>query len=234
VCTLARQIRSVRLQASISLQELSPCSGMPISHRPPHSSHCVPFSDPAQRRRAGGGGSAVDARVGAALETVARELEKPQLVKHLAARLHLSPSRFEHIFKGQTGEGFKAFLRAVRMARAKDLLQDPALRIKEVAAAVGYADASDFTRDFRKQYGESPSQSRRYPPQRGRAARTEGPRRGARSRLAGPPSHRQRMRQAQATDPSPYSTAGSVLKCAMLSSLLPEQGTKGRWPPQQI
>jgi transcriptional regulator GlxA family with amidase domain len=148
------------------------------------------------RRRAGGGGSAMDARVRAALETVARELEKPQLVKHLAARLRLSPSRFEHIFKRHTGEGFKAFLRAVRMARAKDLLQDATLRIKEVAAAVGYADASDFTRDFRKQYGESPSQSRGCAPQQGRAARTEGPRRGVRSRLAGPPSHRQRMPQA--------------------------------------
>jgi AraC family transcriptional regulator of arabinose operon len=132
------------------------------------------------RRRAAAGGSAMDARVLAALETVARELEKPQLVKHLAARLHLSPSRFGHIFKRHTGDGFKAFLRAARMARAKELLQDPTLRIKEVAATVGYTDASDFTRDFRKQYGESPSQSRGCPPQRGRAARTEGRRRGAR------------------------------------------------------
>jgi hypothetical protein len=120
------------------------------------------------------------------------------------------------------------------MARAKDLLQDHTLRIKEVAAAVGYADASDFTRDFRKQYGESPSQSRRCHPQRGRAARTEGPRRGVRSRLAGPLSHRQRMPQAQVTAPPPHSKAGSVLKCAVPSPLLPEQGTKGPWPPQQV
>jgi transcriptional regulator GlxA family with amidase domain len=46
------------------------------------------------------------------------------------------------------------------MIRAKNLLQDLTLRIKEVAAAVGYADASNFSRDFRKQYGRSPSQSR--------------------------------------------------------------------------
>jgi len=132
------------------------------------------------RRHAGGGASAMDARVRATLDTVAGELEKPQLVKRLAARFHLSPSRFEHIFKRQTGEGFKPFLRTARIARAKDLLQDPALRIKEVAAAVGYTDASDFTRDFRKQYGESPSHSRTCPPEQGRAARTEGPRAGVR------------------------------------------------------
>ena len=47
------------------------------------------------------------------------------------------------------------------MTRAKELLEDPTLRIKEVAAAVGYWDASDFTHLFRKQYGRPPSQSRR-------------------------------------------------------------------------
>lgn len=107
-----------------------------------------------------GGLTAADARVLSVLEIVARELEKPQLVKRLAARLRLSPSRFEHLFKKETGQGFKSFLRAARMTRAKYMLQDPRLRIKEVATAVGYADASDFTRDFRKEYGQSPSQSR--------------------------------------------------------------------------
>lgn len=112
------------------------------------------------RVRARGGPTALDARILSVLETVARELEKPQLVKHLAAKLRLSPSRLEHLFKKETGQGFKTFLRAARMSRAKNMLQDPTLRIKEVAAAVGYADVSDFSRDFRKQYGQSPSQSR--------------------------------------------------------------------------
>ena len=112
------------------------------------------------RPRAMGGLAAMDPRVLGVLETVTRELEKPQSVRCLAAQLHLSPSRFEHLFKKETGQGFKTFLRAARLIRAKNMLQDPALRIKEVAAAVGYADASDFTRDFRKQYARSPSQSR--------------------------------------------------------------------------
>jgi two-component system response regulator YesN len=81
-------------------------------------------------------------------------------VKRLAARLRLSPSRFEHLFKNQTGLGFKAFLLAARIAKAKDLLKDRTLRIKEVAAAVGYANVSNFTRDFTKYCGESPSRSR--------------------------------------------------------------------------
>jgi AraC family transcriptional regulator of arabinose operon len=102
----------------------------------------------------------LDARIRSVLEIVAGELEKPQLVKCLAARLRLSPSRFEHLFERETGQTFKSFLRAIRMASAKNMLQDSTLRIKEVAAAVGYSDVSNFAHHFRKQYGRSPSQSR--------------------------------------------------------------------------
>lgn len=104
--------------------------------------------------------TAMDPRIQRALEIVARELDKPQLVKSLATRLRLSPSRFEHLFKKETGQAFKTFLQAARMKRAKEMLQDLRLRIKEVGAAVGYADVSNFAHYFRKQYGRPPSQSR--------------------------------------------------------------------------
>jgi len=101
-----------------------------------------------------------DARILGVLEVLARDLEKPQSVKYFAAQLRLSASRFEHLFKDQTGLAFKAFLLAARMTRAKNMLKDRTLRIKEVAAAVGYANVSNFIRDYTKRYGESPSQSR--------------------------------------------------------------------------
>lgn len=107
-----------------------------------------------------------DARVLRLLRTVARELDKPQLVKELAARLALSPSRLEHIFKQEIGQGIKAFLREARLKKAKDILEDPTLRVKEAAAAVGYRDVSHFTRDFHKRYRQSPSESRKSPPHR--------------------------------------------------------------------
>jgi len=104
--------------------------------------------------------AAMDARILSILAIVTRELEKPQLVRHRAGQLRLSPSRFEHLFKKETGQAFKAFVRANRMTRAKDMLQDPTLRIKEVAASVGYSDVSNFAHDFRKQYGQPASGSR--------------------------------------------------------------------------
>ncbi len=107
-----------------------------------------------------GGPTVVDARVLAVLETVAREPEKPHSVKSLAALVHLSPSRLEHLFKEETGLTIKAFLGATRMATAKEMLRSTALRVKEVAAAVGYANHSNFAHDFRKRYGRPPSQTR--------------------------------------------------------------------------
>ena len=104
--------------------------------------------------------AAADERVLSVLEIIASDLEKPHSVKHLAAGLRLSPSRFEHLFKKETGRTVKAFVREARITQAKNMLQDPTLRIKEVAAAVGCADASHFSRDFKKQYGRPPSQSR--------------------------------------------------------------------------
>jgi len=120
------------------------------------------------RRRNRSGPAATDARILGVLEVVARELEKPHSVKRLAAQLRLSPSRFEHLFKNQTGQGFKAYLLAARMTMARNMLKDRTLRIKELAAAVGHADVSNFIRDFTKYYGESPSRSRSSSPQ-GRA-----------------------------------------------------------------
>jgi AraC family transcriptional regulator of arabinose operon len=99
-------------------------------------------------------------RIAGALEVVVRELDKPQALEHLAAQLRVSPSRFEHLFKQETGQGFKCFVRATRLAKANDLLQDRTLRIKEVAAAGGYGDVSHFVRDFKRQYGRSSSRSR--------------------------------------------------------------------------
>jgi AraC-like DNA-binding protein len=103
---------------------------------------------------------AMDARIASVLESIAGQLEKPQSVKLLAAQQGLSPSRFQHLFKREAGQSFKAYLRALRLSRAKEMLEDRTLRVKEVAAAVGYADMSNFAHDYRKRYGQSPSQSR--------------------------------------------------------------------------
>ena len=102
----------------------------------------------------------VDPRIAAALGMLASDLERPPNIKRIAALLRLSVRHFERLFKRETGQSVRSFLLATRMARAKRMLQGSPLLVKEVAAALGYRDKSDFTRDFRKQCGFPPSRSR--------------------------------------------------------------------------
>lgn len=99
-------------------------------------------------------------RVRIAVQIIDREIQNPPSVSALAERLHLSRSRFQHLFKRDAGQGVTRFIRATRLSKANDLLRDPTRRIKEVAAAVGYPDSSRFSRDYRKAFGEPPTRFR--------------------------------------------------------------------------
>jgi AraC family transcriptional regulator len=75
----------------------------------------------------------------------------------LAAVAHLSPYHFARLFKNSTGLPPHQYVIARRVERAKELLRGrvrPALA--EVAAEVGFADQSHFTRHFRRLVGVTP------------------------------------------------------------------------------
>jgi AraC-like DNA-binding protein len=77
-----------------------------------------------------------------------------RLVGH---EIGLSASRFEHLLKAETGSTFRASLRAMRLHKARGLLLDLRLRVKEVSAHCGYAHTSNLTREFKREFGISPS-----------------------------------------------------------------------------
>ena len=53
------------------------------------------------------------------------------------------------------GQPFYDLLNAVRIQKAKELLENPSLRISEIAEQVGYADTAHFSRVFKKLEGVS-------------------------------------------------------------------------------
>lgn len=68
---------------------------------------------------------------------------------------HLSKLLNKHL-----NQTFYDLLNAERMRRAKELLENPALRISEIAEQVGYADTGHFSRVFKKLEGVSPGEWR--------------------------------------------------------------------------
>lgn len=91
-----------------------------------------------------------DPRVWAALKLVGADLANGVSVGGVASRLGLSRSRLQHILRAQTGTNFRLIVRSTKLARACELLGNPRLRVKEVAAQCGYANTSSLTREFKR------------------------------------------------------------------------------------
>lgn len=78
-------------------------------------------------------------------------------VPELAALVGVSPSHLSTLFRQATGGGVLAHHTALKMARARLLLDTTALGIAEVGREVGYLDQFYFSRQFRRVHGQSPS-----------------------------------------------------------------------------
>ena len=101
---------------------------------------------------------------GSALERAMRYLEARVdgniQVSELAALVDMSPSHLSALFRQATGSGPAAFHTSLRMSHARNLLDTTSLSVREIAAAVGYADPLYFSRHFRRLHGLNPTSYR--------------------------------------------------------------------------
>lgn len=67
---------------------------------------------------------------------------------------------FCKLFKQNFGKNFITYLNEFRIERAKELLADPQINIKDVSIESGYRDANYFTRVFKRMVGKTPSEYR--------------------------------------------------------------------------
>lgn len=87
---------------------------------------------------------------------LSRFYEPSLSVKKLAEQLRCSPDYLSHLFVTETGERLTNFIRQERITLAKRHLKNPALNIKEIAWACGFADQGYFSRLFKRLSGETP------------------------------------------------------------------------------
>jgi two-component system response regulator YesN len=86
---------------------------------------------------------------------------RPELdLQGIAAHSGLSRTYLSHLFKEATGENLSEYITRLRVEQAKRLLRDPGLKSYEVAARVGWTDASYFAAIFRRHVGLSPTEYR--------------------------------------------------------------------------
>jgi transcriptional regulator GlxA family with amidase domain len=98
-----------------------------------------------------------DIRVVHAVTLIAQNQKTPLSVPDLAKAVNVSPSYLTRLFREHTGRPPARFARDTRLERAHTLLTTSFLSVKEVMAEVGWNDPSHFCRDFKREFGDSPS-----------------------------------------------------------------------------
>jgi AraC family transcriptional regulator of arabinose operon len=102
----------------------------------------------------------MDERITHAMRHLAAHHQDPLDIPALADSVHLSPSRFAHLFREQTGITPLQFLERQRIDAAIRLLSVTSKSVKEIAAESGFTSPFYFSLRFKKATGKSPSQYR--------------------------------------------------------------------------
>ncbi len=101
-----------------------------------------------------------DPLINEAVAWLEAHLAAPLATDRLAATLHVSYRTLHRRFVATTGKAPLAYLQALRIERAKLLLESSRQGVEQIAAAVGYEDASSFRRLFARLTSLSPARYR--------------------------------------------------------------------------
>lgn len=96
-----------------------------------------------------------------ARKLIATWLDQPISLDALAQAINVSPYYLSRIFSQENGFTLSSYLTQQRMEKARQLLTQTNLSIKEIAYAIGYRDSHYFSRVFRGSFSVSPSAYRR-------------------------------------------------------------------------
>lgn len=97
-------------------------------------------------------------RVANAIGWLRGNYAKPMNVDALAALNHMSVSSFHQHFRTVTGMSPLQFQKALRLQEARRIMLDEGLDAARASRQVGYASASQFSREFTRFFGSPPRQ----------------------------------------------------------------------------
>jgi transcriptional regulator GlxA family with amidase domain len=92
---------------------------------------------------------------------LAQNYEHPDIVAELVAHSGLPKRTFDRRFRAATGYSPLAYIQALRIEEAKQLLETGSAPVETVAREVGYEDTASFRRLFRRLAGMTPGDYRR-------------------------------------------------------------------------
>ena len=103
----------------------------------------------------------MDGRIFRLTNQVSENLDHNWTIQGMADSLGLSAPHFRRLFKESVGSSPGEYLRTLRLAEAKLLLETTFDQIGQIGLSVGLPDIQHFGREFKYKYGLSPSEYRK-------------------------------------------------------------------------
>ncbi|WP_052699995.1 GlxA family transcriptional regulator [Martelella endophytica] len=97
------------------------------------------------------GRSRMDAIINIMVETI----ENPLSLTALAERAHMSTRTLNRLFKAELGMSPGQYYQNIRLLHAREMAENTALGLREIAIRAGYSNAPALSKAFQKAYGHS-------------------------------------------------------------------------------
>jgi AraC-like DNA-binding protein len=98
----------------------------------------------------------VDPRIAQVLERIRKDPSSQALAQDCAEQVHLSFSRFLHLFRSEVGVSFRSFRTWKRARSLLHYVVDQNTTLTDVALGAGYHDSTHFSHSIRQVYGLKP------------------------------------------------------------------------------
>ena len=96
-------------------------------------------------------------RITQATDWIKSHLSELIIIEELASRCGMSVSGFHHHFKEITQLSPLQYQKSLRLMEARRLIQSNDLQVSQIAMQVGYESPSQFSREYKRLFGVSPS-----------------------------------------------------------------------------
>jgi AraC-like DNA-binding protein len=97
-------------------------------------------------------------QVARVLQIMQRDFAEKLDVDRLADKARMSASAFHRAFKEITSDSPMQYLKKIRLTKARDLMMQEDLKAYIAADMVGYESSSQFSREFKRYFGQSPAE----------------------------------------------------------------------------
>lgn len=102
----------------------------------------------------------MDKRIAFSIDYIKKNLNQELSLEKISNLCNMSKNYFSFLFKKECGINFTSYIKTERLEKAKQILINTFLSIKEISYEVGYKHFPNFCQDFRKYFGLTPTEYR--------------------------------------------------------------------------